>query len=74
MFSRRFSQKTAASDFFLAVTGESGFPADPESVRGEPARAGCRERGMLEKHAYARGRHAPGMSGGGLIQLFSGVA
>jgi hypothetical protein len=29
---------------------------------------------MLEKHAYARGRHAPGMSGGGLIQLFSGVA
>ena len=65
MFSRRFSQKTARSNFFSLSTGESGSPADPESVRGEPPRAGCRERGMLEKHAYARGRHAPGMRGGG---------
>jgi hypothetical protein len=52
-FSRRFSQKTAASDFFSPLTVEFGFPADPESVRGEPPRAGCREACSKNTHRLA---------------------
>jgi hypothetical protein len=43
--------KDGCIGFFLPSTVKFGFPADPESVRGEPPRAGGRERGMLEKHA-----------------------
>ena len=65
MFPKRFSQETAASDFFSPITEEFGFPADPKSVHGEPPRPGCRKRVMLEKYACARGRHAQGGRGGG---------
>ena len=58
---------------FSPITGESGFPTDPESVHGPP-RAGCRERGMLEKHAYTRGRMRRASGAVDLIQLYSGVA
>src|SRR5271168_3049890 len=39
-FSRRFWQETAAWHFFSPITGESGFPADPDlctASRREPA-------------------------------------
>ena len=62
-FSRRFSQKTAASDFFLPLKAEFGFPADPESVHGVPPRAGVRERACSKNThmpSAARARHEGG--------------
>ena len=73
-FSRRFSQETAASDFFSPITGESGFPAAPESVHGEPPRASCRERSMLEKYATPAADMRRAWAAADLIQLFSGPA
>ena len=64
MFSRRFAQKTAASDFSPPQQGNLDFQR-PGICLWRAAESRCRERGMLEKHAYARGRLAPGMRGGG---------